>query len=136
MSRMMQSAAFAVGFLSIPYAFAQTDPGVRPGAVNGQAAATTTSPLPLASVTANTALVLSLKTSIDATANTIALTNSAVLTIKGQVDEWAPGDGHLVGIDEMVFNGADLRAQFLGLGRQLDRVKAKAEIHRCLTILR
>jgi CxxC motif-containing protein (DUF1111 family) len=32
---------------------AQTDPGVRPGAINGQPAATLTSPLPLASVTAN-----------------------------------------------------------------------------------
>ena len=33
---------------------AQTDPGVRPGAINGQTGATATSPLPLASVTANT----------------------------------------------------------------------------------
>src|SRR3984885_8169217 len=33
---------------------AQTDPGVRTGAINGQTGATTTSPLPLASVTANT----------------------------------------------------------------------------------
>ena len=33
---------------------AQTDPGVRAGAVNGQTGATATSPLPLASVTANT----------------------------------------------------------------------------------
>ena len=33
---------------------AQTDPGVRPGAINGQTGATTTSPLPLASVTSNT----------------------------------------------------------------------------------
>src|SRR5580704_13691916 len=33
-------------------AFAQTDPGVRTGAINGQAGATTTNPLPLASVTA------------------------------------------------------------------------------------
>jgi CxxC motif-containing protein (DUF1111 family) len=32
--------------------FAQTDPGVRTGAINGQAGATTTNPLPLASVTA------------------------------------------------------------------------------------
>ena len=31
-------------------AFAQTDPGVRPGAINGQPTATATSPLPLASV--------------------------------------------------------------------------------------
>jgi CxxC motif-containing protein (DUF1111 family) len=33
---------------------AQTDPGVRGGAINGQTGATATSPLPLASVTANT----------------------------------------------------------------------------------
>ncbi len=33
--------------------WAQTDPGVRPGAINGQAGATATSPLPLASVSAN-----------------------------------------------------------------------------------
>ena len=33
---------------------AQTDPGVRPGAINGQRGATATSPLPLAAVTANT----------------------------------------------------------------------------------
>jgi CxxC motif-containing protein (DUF1111 family) len=32
--------------------FAQTDPGVRTGAINGQTGATTTNPLPLASVTA------------------------------------------------------------------------------------
>src|ERR1700733_4085282 len=32
---------------------AQTDPGVRPGAINGQSGATTTSPLPLASVGSN-----------------------------------------------------------------------------------
>jgi CxxC motif-containing protein (DUF1111 family) len=35
-------------------ASAQTDPGVRPGAINGQTGATATSPLPLASVSANT----------------------------------------------------------------------------------
>jgi len=34
-------------------AFAQTDPGVRPGAINGQPTATATSPLPLASVAGN-----------------------------------------------------------------------------------
>jgi CxxC motif-containing protein (DUF1111 family) len=34
-------------------AFAQTDPGVRPGAINGQPTATATNPLPLASVAAN-----------------------------------------------------------------------------------
>src|SRR5258708_31493076 len=32
---------------------AQSDPGVRPGAINGQSGATATSPLPLASVAAN-----------------------------------------------------------------------------------
>jgi CxxC motif-containing protein (DUF1111 family) len=37
----------------ISAASAQTDPGVRAGAINGQPAATATSPLPLASVTAN-----------------------------------------------------------------------------------
>jgi CxxC motif-containing protein (DUF1111 family) len=47
-------AAFAVGIFMVSTAWAQTDPGVRGGAINGQAAATTTSPLPLASVTANT----------------------------------------------------------------------------------
>jgi CxxC motif-containing protein (DUF1111 family) len=46
-------AAFAAGILMVSTAWAQTDPGVRTGAVNGQAAATATSPLPLASVTAN-----------------------------------------------------------------------------------
>src|ERR1700675_225456 len=35
-------------------ALAQSDPGVRTGAINGQPGATTTSPLPLASVAANT----------------------------------------------------------------------------------
>src|SRR6266852_9198860 len=32
---------------------AQSDPGVRPGAINGQSGATATNPLPLASVAAN-----------------------------------------------------------------------------------
>ena len=54
MSRIQPPAAFAVGLLLISAASAQTDPGVRPGAVNGQTGATATSPLPLASVTANT----------------------------------------------------------------------------------
>src|SRR5882757_4785124 len=54
MVRTQQPVAFAVGLLMISAASAQTDPGVRPGAINGQAAATPTSPLPLASVTANT----------------------------------------------------------------------------------
>jgi CxxC motif-containing protein (DUF1111 family) len=50
-------ALAAVALLSLTLAapaLAQTDPGVRPGAINGQSGATTTSPLPLASVTANT----------------------------------------------------------------------------------
>jgi CxxC motif-containing protein (DUF1111 family) len=47
-------AAFAVGMLMVSTTWAQTDPGVRGGAINGQAAATATSPLPLPSVTANT----------------------------------------------------------------------------------
>jgi hypothetical protein len=54
MSRIQQTHGLAVGLLLISAASAQTDPGVRPGAVNGQAAATATSPLPLPSVTANT----------------------------------------------------------------------------------
>ena len=39
-------------------------------------------------------------------------------------------------LDLLAQKGADLLAQFLGLGRQLDRIEAKAETHRCLTILR
>ena len=50
--RLVPAGLLAVA-LSLP-ALAQTDPGVRPGAINGQSGATTTSPLPLASVTANT----------------------------------------------------------------------------------
>jgi CxxC motif-containing protein (DUF1111 family) len=46
-------AAFAAGILITSTTWAQTDPGLRPGAINGQPAATTTTPLPLASVTAN-----------------------------------------------------------------------------------
>jgi len=43
-----------VAMLFLPsMTFAQTDPGVRPGAINGQPTATATSPLPLASVAAN-----------------------------------------------------------------------------------
>jgi CxxC motif-containing protein (DUF1111 family) len=52
------AAVFAsLALLSLAFsspAQAQTDPGVRGGAINGQPGATTTSPLPLASVTANT----------------------------------------------------------------------------------
>jgi hypothetical protein len=47
--------SLALSSLALPsLTLAQTDPGVRPGAVNGQSGATATSPLPLASVTANT----------------------------------------------------------------------------------
>jgi CxxC motif-containing protein (DUF1111 family) len=55
-TRLQPAAVCAAIFVvsGIGVASAQTDPGVRPGAINGQAGATTTSPLPLASVTANT----------------------------------------------------------------------------------
>jgi CxxC motif-containing protein (DUF1111 family) len=46
-------AAISAGIFMVSLfstAFAQTDPGVRPGAINGQAGATATSPLPLQSV--------------------------------------------------------------------------------------
>ena len=49
---LMPAGLLALG-LSGPI-LAQTDPGVRTGAINGQTGATATSPLPLASVTANT----------------------------------------------------------------------------------
>src|SRR5712672_3661651 len=54
MALRQQPAAFVVGILMISAAAAQTDPGVRSGAINGQPGATATNPLPLASVTANT----------------------------------------------------------------------------------
>jgi CxxC motif-containing protein (DUF1111 family) len=54
MVRIQQPAAVAAGIFLISTAWAQTDPGVRGGAINGQPGATATSPLPLASVTANT----------------------------------------------------------------------------------
>src|SRR3982075_1037699 len=54
MALRQQPAAFVVGILMISAASAQTDPGVRGGAINGQPGATATNPLPLASVTANT----------------------------------------------------------------------------------
>ena len=50
--QLMPTGLLALG-LSGPI-LAQTDPGVRTGAINGQTGATATSPLPLASVTANT----------------------------------------------------------------------------------
>jgi CxxC motif-containing protein (DUF1111 family) len=53
MARTQQPAALVVGLLMISAASAQTDPGIRAGAINGQTGATATSPLPLASVTAN-----------------------------------------------------------------------------------
>jgi CxxC motif-containing protein (DUF1111 family) len=49
-------AAISAGILMLSFfatAYAQTDPGVRSGAINGQPAATATKPLPLASVQAN-----------------------------------------------------------------------------------
>jgi CxxC motif-containing protein (DUF1111 family) len=47
-------AAAAAGVVAIAStAGAQVDPGIRPGAINGQPGATPTSPLPLASVSAN-----------------------------------------------------------------------------------
>src|SRR5262249_48113894 len=49
----MVAITFAVGALLVATAEAQVDPGVRGGAINGQPGATPTSPLPLASVTAN-----------------------------------------------------------------------------------
>ena len=53
MVRIQQPAAIAAGILLISTAWAQTDPGVRGGAINGQPGATALSPLPLASVSAN-----------------------------------------------------------------------------------
>jgi CxxC motif-containing protein (DUF1111 family) len=56
MATRLRPAAFTAGILTALWgaaAFAQTDPGVRPGPINGQPAATTTSPVPLPSVTAN-----------------------------------------------------------------------------------
>jgi CxxC motif-containing protein (DUF1111 family) len=54
MTRRRAPAAFAAGILLVSTAWAQIDPGVRGGAINGQAGATPSSPLPLASVSANT----------------------------------------------------------------------------------
>jgi CxxC motif-containing protein (DUF1111 family) len=55
MMKMAKLASALVFLFSIFPALtrAQTDPGVRPGAINGQAGATATNPLPLASVSAN-----------------------------------------------------------------------------------
>ncbi len=53
MARTQQPATLVVGLLMISAASAQTDPGLRGGAINGQPTATPTSPLPLTSVTAN-----------------------------------------------------------------------------------
>src|SRR5258708_7907441 len=47
----LSAAIFMVSAIGV--AVAQTDPGVRPGAINGQPAATPLVPLPLASVSAN-----------------------------------------------------------------------------------
>jgi CxxC motif-containing protein (DUF1111 family) len=54
MRRTSVQIGFAAGFLVISTAWAQVDPGIRPGAINGQPGATATSPMPLASVSANT----------------------------------------------------------------------------------
>src|SRR5690242_6667135 len=54
MSLRARSLLMPAGLLALSLAsqgFAQTDPGVRPGAINGQPGATPTSPLPLPSVT-------------------------------------------------------------------------------------
>jgi CxxC motif-containing protein (DUF1111 family) len=53
MRRTSVQIGFAAGFLVISTAWAQVDPGIRPGAINGQPGATATSPMPLASVSAN-----------------------------------------------------------------------------------
>jgi CxxC motif-containing protein (DUF1111 family) len=47
------SLAILAGFLLAGVANAQSDPGIRAGAINGQSGATITSPLPVASVAAN-----------------------------------------------------------------------------------
>ncbi len=54
MIRRSVPTAVAAGVLIVSTAGAQVDPGVRGGAINGQAGATPTNPLPLPSVTANT----------------------------------------------------------------------------------
>jgi len=53
MLRRMILAALSAGLLVTSTTWAQVDPGVRPGAINGQPGATSTDPLPLASVSAN-----------------------------------------------------------------------------------
>ena len=54
MRRTRVQMGFAAGFLMISTAWAQVDPGIRPGAINGQSGATAANPMPLASVSANT----------------------------------------------------------------------------------
>jgi len=51
--RLVSILSFLAVLLFPGVAFAQTDPGVRTGPINGQAGATATNPLPLASVAAN-----------------------------------------------------------------------------------
>src|SRR5580700_97596 len=51
--RLASILSFLAVLLFPGVAFAQTDPGVRTGPINGQAGATATNPLPLASVAAN-----------------------------------------------------------------------------------
>jgi CxxC motif-containing protein (DUF1111 family) len=52
-SKLVSVLAFLAALFFPAVAFAQTDPGVRSGPINGQPTATATSPLPLASVAAN-----------------------------------------------------------------------------------
>jgi CxxC motif-containing protein (DUF1111 family) len=54
-ARLLLVSAAVLAVASISQVFAQTDPGVRPGPINGQSGATATNPLPLASVQSNSA---------------------------------------------------------------------------------
>ena len=53
MKKLASVLLFLAAFIFPEIALAQTDPGVRPGPINGQPGATALSPLPLASVAAN-----------------------------------------------------------------------------------
>jgi len=52
-ARLAPFLAFLAALFFPCLVFGQTDPGVRPGAINGQPTATATNPLPLSSVAAN-----------------------------------------------------------------------------------
>jgi len=52
-ARLASFLAFLAALFFPCLVFGQTDPGVRPGAINGQPTATATNPLPLSSVAAN-----------------------------------------------------------------------------------